>query len=119
MKLQFEAAWDRAIAPADRQFIENLFDATKDSQDYAIIRTAKNYKNQLLISVLINNRTTEAIHFKEQLVRFQNVSQAFTTDAISIPPYTSMPWTFIFDATKGYNLNDINPDDFELLSSDN
>lgn len=116
MQLKFEAAWDRAIAPSDRQHIEQLFLTTKDELDFAIIRTALNYKKQLLISVLINNRSNEELLFTNQLVRFQNVKQYFSTDALRIPPKTSMPWTFIFDSTTGYNLENVANTDFELLA---
>lgn len=117
MQLQFEAAWDRAIAPADRQAIEALFEKTKDNLDAAIIRTALNYKKQVLISVLINNRSNEQLIFQNQTVRFQQIEQVFSTNALTIPPKTSMPWTFIFDATSGYDLHHVTDADFEILNT--
>lgn len=111
MLLHFEAAWDRAIAPQDRHTIEQLFTDFTEKEGHAIIRTAINHKNQLLVSVLIFNRQSEDIHFENTLVEFQQVKQYFTTDAIVIPPYTAMPWTFIFDATEGYDLHNIAYDD--------
>ena len=49
--LQFETAWEKAVAERDRQYIEELFQNTKElkSQDIDchIIRTAINHKQQI------------------------------------------------------------------------
>lgn len=111
MFLHFEAAWNRAIAPQDRQTIENLFKKHKDNDGHVIIRTAINHKQQLLVSVLIFNRQDHPMHFEQTLVEFQQVQQYFTTAAIVIPPHAAMPWTFIFDATEGYNLSTVTNDE--------
>lgn len=116
MKLIFEAAWERAIAPIDRQQIEQLFLETKDFSNHAIIRTAINHKQQLLISVLLHNHSNENMKFYNQTVRFQTVEQNFSIDALVIAPKTSMPWTFIFDTTNDYDLENIADCDFEILN---
>lgn len=115
MILAYEAAWNRAIAPQDRLNIEQLFEEMKSSDGHTIIRTATNYKNQLLVSVLVFNRTPEVLQFKNTPVQFQQVTQNFTTEAISIPAFTAMPWTFIFDATEGYDLKVVKNGDFQIL----
>lgn len=115
MKLVFEAAWERAIAPTDRQQIEQLFLETKDFSNHAIIRTAVNHKQQLLISVLLHNHSDEERRFYNQPVRFQSIEQLFTIDALVIAPHTSMPWTFIFDTTDDYDPTNIVDCDFEIL----
>lgn len=111
MFLEFEAAWDRAIAPQDRLTIENLFTAYKEKDEHVIIRTAINHKEQLLVSALIFNRSAQPLVFQHTLVEFQQVQQYFTTDALTIAPHSAMPWTFIFDATEGYDLTTVKNED--------
>lgn len=115
MKLVFEAAWERAIAPIDRKQIEQLFLETKDYSNHTIIRTAINHKQQLLISVLLHNHSDEERRFSNQPIRFQSIEQNFSIDALVIAPRTSMPWTFIFDSTIGYHSEIIEDCDFEIL----
>lgn len=115
MKLVFESAWERAIAPVDRKQIEQLFLETKDYSNHAIIRTAVNHKQQLLITVLLHNHSDEERTFSNQAVRFQTIVQNFTINALTLAPRTSTPWTFIFDTTIGYDPTIIEDCDFELL----
>ncbi len=66
-----------------------------------MIRIAQNYKGDLLVTVLIHNPQEQPFYFKNQCISYIEdftclATQAFTIDSLVIPPYTSMPWTFIF-----------------------
>ena len=113
--LQFETAWEKAVAERDRQYIEELFQNTKElkSQDIDchIIRTAINHKQQMLVTVLIHNFTEQPLAFKERVVRclleHGSVAQKFTIPALTIPPFTSMPWTFIYESSDEFLFTEI------------
>lgn len=106
-KLQFEASWEKAIAPADRLVIEQLFHETQASLTQGVqcemVRTAINHKQQLLITVLIHNATETSLSFSHRNVAYtttnDTIVQAFHLPALRIPPQRSMPWTFIFTET--------------------
>lgn len=104
-KLQFEAAWDKTIAKQDRLIIEQLFHQSKDEDTEKIsccfVRKALNHRKQLLLTVLIHNRSGEGLNFQNREVTCTTAkgvfAKAFTIPKLNIPPNTSMPWTFIFD----------------------
>ncbi|WP_225231109.1 SLAP domain-containing protein [Solibacillus faecavium] len=104
-KLQFEAAWDKTIAKQDRLSIEQLFHHSKDEETDEIsccfVRKALNHRQQLLLTVLIHNRSEEVLNFQNREVTCTTAkgvfAKAFTIPKLNIPPNTSMPWTFIFD----------------------
>ncbi|MBD8033975.1 SLAP domain-containing protein [Solibacillus merdavium] len=104
-KLQFEAAWDKTIAKQDRLIIEQLFHQTKDEDTEEIsccfVRKALNHRQQLLLTVLIHNRSGDVLNFQNREVTCTTTkgvfAKTFTIPNLNIPPHTSMPWTFIFD----------------------
>ncbi|GEK34172.1 SLAP domain-containing protein [Kurthia sibirica] len=108
MQLQFEDAWQRTIAPQDRQIIEELFKNEHANYRHPIIRVAINHRKQLLVSVLVQNHSAKEMIFMNRQVQFHtptaNRSHHFTIKSLKIPPYTSMPWTFIFEqAPENYS----------------
>ncbi|MEK5185218.1 SLAP domain-containing protein [Solibacillus sp. FSL W7-1324] len=113
-KLQFEAAWDKTISTQDRLLIEQAFQKTKE-QDQPIscdvIRKAINHKKQILITTLIHNRTEQQLTFNNRKISIitekGQITRNFTIDALSIPPYCSMPWTFIFDESNDFLFTEI------------
>lgn len=120
-KLQFEAAWDKTISDKDRSIIEKVFDDTKEQDQRiscSVIRTAINHKKQLLITTLIHNRTDQQLNFRKRKVSIITASgkftQNFTIDALEIPPYCSMPWTFIFDESINFQFTEIKQLDIEI-----
>ena len=120
-KLQYEPAWDKAISAQDRLLIEQAFHKTKE-QDKCIscyiIRTATNHKEQKLIITLIHNRTDQPLNFHNREVSIiteaGKITQNFTIDALKIPPYCSMPWTFIFDESINFQFIEIKQMDIEI-----
>lgn len=113
-KLQFEAAWEKTISAQDRLLIEEVFHKTKEQDKYIscyVIRTAINHKKQMLITTLIHNRTDQQLNFHNREVSIitepGNFTQNFTIDALKIPPYCSMPWTFIFDESMDFQFTEI------------
>ena len=104
-QLKFEASWDKALADQDRKQIEKIFNKTKDQTSSDIlcspIREAINHKEELLVSVIVHNFTEHSFSFNNirLLYRIQGeviADKAFTLVKLEIPPYVSMPWTFIF-----------------------
>ena len=120
-KLQFEAAWDKTISAQDRLLIEQAFYKTKEQDGRIscyVIRTAINHKKQLLITTLIHNRTNQQLNFRNREVSIITASgkftQNFTINALEIPPYCSMPWTFIFDESINFQFTEIKQMDIEI-----
>ena len=104
-QLQFEASWDKALAPEDRQQIVKLFDDTKDINGSGIhfkpIREAINHREDLLVTVLVHNFSDQPLQFINQrliyIIGGKVIGDAiFTLPTLVIPPRVSMPWTFIF-----------------------
>lgn len=104
-KLIFESAWDKTIAPRDRETIEQLFQTTKTNDIHAVeaitISQAFNHKEDLLVIVLIHNFRDEIFSFDEiEATYIENeieiATQHFSFPKLELEPKTSMPWTFIF-----------------------
>lgn len=99
--LSFEQAWDRTIAPEDRQYIQHLFEKTsfENGVHFTLIREAINHKQETLVTVLIHNCEETPLILNDICIAYQNeVEQMceFFSLPIQINPFTSMPWTFIF-----------------------
>ncbi|WP_318615840.1 SLAP domain-containing protein [Sporosarcina sp. YIM B06819] len=102
--LYFEPAWDKTIAPADREkIIHHFHQQTKQLQSgvhMSFLRNARNHKGELLITVLIHN--FEEINFRldNTVISYneQGKQPANATFSLrcEIAGNTSMPWTFIF-----------------------
>lgn len=110
--LQFEPSWDKALSTKDRELIEGIFKESNSQTEKDIKLTqiwqAKNYKNELLITVLIHNFTDETLTFNETNLMYVENEQliaehTFTLPTLKIEPKSSMPWTFIFpvESQKG------------------
>lgn len=104
-QLQFEASWDRALAEKDQKLIEKIFNATYPSDHREVIcsfiRVAINHKEELLVTALVHNYMDCPLVFENVRVLYRIKGQVladnlFTLSALVIPPYVSMPWTFIF-----------------------
>ena len=104
-RLEFEAAWDKTIAPADRKVIIDLFHQTKGQQTESIvllpIRQALNHRNDLLVTVLLHNFTDFVFSFEAiDLAYLENnrviATHPFSFPDLTLPKESSMPWTFIF-----------------------
>lgn len=104
-ELVFEAAWDKTIAPIDRERITLLFEETKEKLEDEIvftpIRKAFNYKQSFLFSVLIHNFTDTTFSLQNcYLIYYEGneivASKKFSFPHVEIEGRTSMPWTFIF-----------------------
>lgn len=108
-QLEFEASWDKALSAQDRSKIHEIFDETKElkSSDvlFTLIRKSMNYKNELLITVLVHNFTDTMMTFHNTRLVYSTTDlvvaeKEFTLPALTIPPKVSMPWTFIFNEYK-------------------
>ncbi|MED1202216.1 SLAP domain-containing protein [Heyndrickxia acidicola] len=105
-KLQFEASWDRTISNGDREKIKKAFDETCLAENKEMITPlwqALNYKNDLLITVLVHNFSNHPLFFLERKIAYVEDQKVmaeylFTIPALKVEPLTSMPWTFIFPA---------------------
>ena len=113
-KLQFEAAWEKTVSDQDRLLIEHVFHQTKEQDptvSCCVIRTAVNHRQQTLITTLNHNRTDQSVDFQNREITIVTdeglITHNFTIDALEIPPYCSMPWTFIFDKSINFLFTEI------------
>ena len=104
-QLQFEASWEKALAPKDRQNIERIFNETKNlkhSTPYCVpITEAINHKEALLVTVLVHNFMDYPLIFENTRLLYSIegktiAEEVFTLSALTIPSKASIPWTFIF-----------------------
>lgn len=102
--LKYEDAWERTISDKDRLLVEKAFDEkilTDDPVQFTTLRIDRNYKNELLILVLVHNIASKEITFHKKRIRYMQGEKLigeyeFTLPSLIVPPTTSMPWTFIF-----------------------
>ena len=104
--LKFEPSWDKALSNKDRELIADIFTESSfqdetDTVKLTPIWHAKNYKDELLITVLIHNFTDQTMTFHNTTLAYIETDQtiaehSFTLPALVIEPKSSMPWTFIF-----------------------
>ncbi|WP_067725278.1 SLAP domain-containing protein [Oceanobacillus damuensis] len=132
-KLRFEASWDKALPDRDRKAIENAFSqymaaaspsepsgkyphyseaerrspknqqASKTAVDFVPLWQTKNYRGELLITVLVHNFSDEVFNFNQTKLRYMEneeiiAEHPFTIPQLTLAPETSMPWAFIFPA---------------------
>jgi len=112
-KLYFEPAWDKAIAPADREkMMQHFQQQTKQLQDgvhLSFLWKARNHKGEQLICVLIHNFEELNFRIHDTVISYyeKDKLQANATFSLpcEIPGNTSMPWMFIFSETNETNLD--------------
>ncbi|MBE1554836.1 SLAP domain-containing protein [Sporosarcina limicola] len=110
-KLYFEPAWDKAIAPIDREKITHHFhQQTKQLQvgvHLSFLWNARNHKDEQLITVLIHNFEETIFHLDNTVISYYEQGEKTANATFSLPcevtGNTSMPWTFIFSETNGTN----------------
>lgn len=104
-QLQFETSWDKALSNQDRMTIEKIFNDTKHQNSSKIlfsqIREAFNHNEDLLVTVLVHNFTTDPFSFQNIRLRYsidgeQVAEHIFYLAKLTVPVQVSMPWTFIF-----------------------
>ena len=103
-QLYFHPSWDKTISEQDRLAIEQLFDETytqvDDTVTSPVFRTAVNHKGELLVTVLVHNFTHRALRFSKRdilLINGDEVHEQTVSIAdFTVPAFTSMPWTFMF-----------------------
>src|SRR5690349_5445482 len=97
-QLQFEASWDKALAAEDRQTIGKIFHETKHLNNsnilFAPIREAINYKEELLVTVLVHNFTDHTFKIHNTRLRYSIQGEVvadmtFTQPALTIPSNVS------------------------------
>lgn len=103
--LVYESSWEKAIAPQDREMMEEVFEKTGlfEGQEvkFSIIRSALNYKGELLITGMIHNFGQEMFTVENQHLAYKEKDETvaehlFTVPQVRLQAETSMPWTFIF-----------------------
>ena len=77
-RLEFEAAWDKTIAPQDRKNIEDIFNnhpITKEQGvDFIFLWEATNHRGDLLVAVLIENRNDHEWTMKNVAIQYNSKS---------------------------------------------
>ena len=112
-KLYFEPAWDKTIAPSDREKIMHHFQQqTKQLQDgvqLAFLWKARNHKGEQLITVLIHNFEEKNFRLHSTVISYNELGKQLANATFSlpceIPGNTSMPWTFIFSEMNETNVD--------------
>ena len=100
--LYFEPAWDKTIAPADREKIIAHFHSQhlENDNQLSFLWEAINHKGNLLVTVLIHNRADTPLHFQDSVIAYYKDDKPVATGIfnlpLEIPKKSSMPWTFIF-----------------------
>ena len=109
-QLYLHPTWEKAVSDKDRSLIECVFDQTYEQTDDVmmspIVRTSLNYKGDLLVMAVVHNFTHHSTRFRNRTVSIlcddYYEEQLFTIPELTIAPFTSMPWTFIFEAKSEY-----------------
>ncbi|QUW22959.1 SLAP domain-containing protein [Sporosarcina sp. Marseille-Q4063] len=100
--LYFEPAWDRTIAPADREKVMDHFQSRHPENDIQLsfLWEAINHKEERLITVLIHNGKDTPLPLQDVVIAYdkegKQIATGIFTLPLKIPGKTSMPWTFIF-----------------------
>jgi SLAP domain-containing protein len=110
-KLYFEPAWDKTIAPIDREKITHHFqEQTKQPQvgvHLSFLWNARNHKGEQLIIVLIHNFEEIDFRLYNTVISYYKKDKIQANATFSLPceiaGNTSMPWTFIFSETNETN----------------
>ncbi|MDQ0272735.1 SLAP domain-containing protein [Cytobacillus purgationiresistens] len=105
-KLTFHDKWDKSISPKDRKRIEEGFreaNISENSQfEFTSLWEARNYKGELLVTVLVHNLSKQPAAFDHIKIRYTEeehekvAEHTFSIESLDIEPRTTMPWTFIF-----------------------
>ncbi len=107
-KLFWESAWDKTIAPADREKITTHFHKhlphLLEEVHLSFYKKAINHKNELLITVLVHNPRDVVLHLHDVGITFEEEGQKIASGIFNVPveidKHTSMPWTFIFSPSN-------------------
>ena len=110
-KLYFEPAWDKTIAPRDREKIINHFHERikhfKDGIHFSFLWEAENHKGQKLVTVLIHNGEEIEFRLQDTVIAYYRWDLHVATGIFDlpcvIPGTTTMPWTFIFSQSNETN----------------
>lgn len=99
--------WQEAVSKQDMDLFERVMGAATQVEDHKIqflsAKVARNYRNDLLATVLVVNGTNETFSVSEMgLDYFEGnktvATNIFTIPSLTVEPNTVTPWTFIFPA---------------------
>ena len=100
--LYFEPAWDKTIAPADRDKIMAHFQSRhlEHGIQLSFLWEAINHKGERLVTVLFHNSEDTSLSLQDFVITYYKDGKPIATGIfnlpLEIPGKTSMPWTFIF-----------------------
>ena len=106
--LNYEDAWRRTISKQDKERIDQLFKTSVLPEDGVIgflpIRLARNYKGELLASVIVQNHTSDDLQFQGVSLQLHISDKIMAMEVFDYPNLTiqansSTPWTFIFPSS--------------------
>ncbi|MFB4212897.1 SLAP domain-containing protein [Shouchella sp. JSM 1781072] len=97
--LMLHPAWEKTIDPNDLSQIQQLLQQEPD-QRFIPYRQAFNHRDDLLVTVIVQNRSEHPEEWEGRPLAYVEKGQTIAEKNFSIhtlPPFTSMPWTFIFE----------------------
>lgn len=102
--LYFEAAWEKTLAPNDREKMVHFFEKVKpnlnDGVHFTYLWSAHNHKNEILITTLIHNVQPKPLELVDTIIAYkhydklEHINKFYVPEII--PAYKTMPWTLIF-----------------------
>ncbi|RQW22399.1 SLAP domain-containing protein [Shouchella lehensis] len=96
--IHLQSAWKKTIAEGDLNELKALLVVGK-TERFIPYRQAFNHQGDLLVTVLIQNLSSVGDVWDTKLVAYVEEGKTIAECSFSIdtvPPNTSMPWTFIF-----------------------
>ncbi|WP_054752556.1 SLAP domain-containing protein [Piscibacillus salipiscarius] len=94
-QLQFEEKWDKTISDQDRRKIEEVFEETKNHDDFEFepvtLWQANNHKDELLVTALLHNRSDKTVSFNDVHITYKTLDapiaeRDFNIPRLQIPP---------------------------------
>ncbi|MCF6138983.1 SLAP domain-containing protein [Pseudalkalibacillus berkeleyi] len=104
-RLLFDPAWEKAIAPRDRESIEQLHQShpvVNGELSWTPINVALNHQGSILAMVLIQNGLEETFTAENLSLIYREHTRGVVAEAnfqlkqVQVPSGASMPWTFVF-----------------------
>lgn len=101
--LYLHPAWERTISQRDLDAIKHRVERGV-TELFTVLWVATNYRNDLLITILIRNNEQEAFTLTNEPMALMNEAEELCRETFTyhVPPNCIMPWTLIFEDALHY-----------------